>query len=246
MFVTYHREGNIGYVTLNRPDRKNSIGAEMAVELENAWAEFEEDADAWVAVLTGEGSTFCAGRDIKGDMTPLPRTSLGDQFVPVTDRPIIAGIRGHVIGLGWYMSSACDYIVAGTDTNFLMTQVKVGLPGPYGFAARMLMPPPLAFEVLALGRPLTAERAYNHGLVNEIVEPEDVRARATAVAESVLSLAPGQLRLTKDILRATERTVSDEVKSMYWDGRAELEDHPNTIEARAALREKRAPQFVSI
>lgn len=243
MFVTYHREGNIGFVTLNRPDRRNSIGAEMAAELEAAWLEFDGDEEAWVAVLTGEGPTFCAGRDIKGDMTPLPRTSLGEQFVPTTDRPIVAGVRGHVIGLGWYMSSACDYIVAGHDTRFMMTQVKVGLPGPYGFAARMGMSPPLAFELLALGRPLDADRAYRHGLVNEVVSPEGVRDRATEVAEELLTLAPGQLRLTKRILRATERTVSDEAKAMYWEGRAKLENDPNTLEARAALREKRAPKF---
>jgi enoyl-CoA hydratase/carnithine racemase len=245
MFVTYEREGNVGFVTLDRPDRMNSIGPEMAGELDAAWAQFDSDDQAWVAVLTGVGPHFCAGRDVKGDMAPLPRTSLGDFFVSATDKPIVAGIKGHAIGLGWYMSAACDYVVAGSDTNFLMTQTRVGLPGPYGFAARMGMSPPLAFELLVLGQRLSADRAYQLGLVNEVVEPDAVRDRAVEVARAVLKLPPGQVRLTKRVLRGAENSVSEEVKAIYWEGRAALENHPNTIEARAALREKRDPQFVA-
>lgn len=246
MLVTYEREGNIGFVTLNRPDRKNSIGADMALELEAAWDEFESDEQAWVGVLTGVGTSFCAGRDVKGDMTPLPRTRLGEMFAPATDRPIVVGVQGHAIGLGWYMASGCDYLVAGEDARFQMTQLKVGLPGPYGFAAHMNLTPPVAFELLALGRPLGAERAYTLGLANEVVPVDEVKARCVEVAQQILQLPPAHMRLTKKILQSSARTVDESVKSMYWEGRAELEDHPDTAEVRAAFREKRAPKFVGV
>jgi enoyl-CoA hydratase/carnithine racemase len=245
MFATYHRDGGVGVVTLDRPDRRNSIGQDMLEDLERAWEEFMHDDDAFAAVLVGNGSTFCAGRDIKGDMKPLERSKLGDLFVPQTNKPIVVGVQGHVIGLGWYMVSGCDYVVAGDDTSFAMTQLKVGLPGPYGFAPRMNLGPFVAFELLALGRPLLAERAQSLGLVNEVVAPGDVQARALSVAKELLAVPPELLQLTKQLLRGTDRTPSAEVSRQYWEGRAALEGSPNIMEARAAQRERRAPVFTT-
>jgi enoyl-CoA hydratase/carnithine racemase len=243
MFVTYRREGRIGVVTLDRPDRRNSVGAEMAGHLERAWEEFLDDDEAWVGVLLGNGPSFCAGRDIKGDMAPIPRTRLGEYFVPDTDRPLVVGVQGHVIGMGWYMVAGCDYCVAAEDARFAMTQLRVGLPGPYNFAPRLNLPPHVAFEILALGRPLTAPRAHQLGLVNDVVASADVASTAMAVARELLAYPPGQLRLTKTILRATDRDVADDVKARYWSGREALESHPDTHEARAALRERRPPEY---
>jgi enoyl-CoA hydratase/carnithine racemase len=243
MFVSYRREGNVGIVTLDRPDRLNSIGADMAGDLEAAWEAFRADDQAWVGVLLGNGDNFCAGRDVKGDMVPLPRTTLGDLFVPVTDRPLVVGVQGHVIGLGWYMVSGCDLCIAGDDAKFAMTQVRVGLPGPYGFAPRMNLTPHVAFEMLALGRRFSAQRAYELGLVNEVVPTADVHERALAVANELLALPPALIQLTKRILRGSDRTVGEELKAMYWDGRKELDAHPDTAEARAPMRERRAPQY---
>jgi enoyl-CoA hydratase/carnithine racemase len=244
MFVNYRREGRIGIVTLNRPDRKNSIGQEMLDQLEEAWESFRTDDDVWIGVLLGEGSTFCAGRDIKGDMAPLSRTDLNEYFVPDTDKPLIVGVRGHVIGLGWYMAAGCDYLVAGDDTRFWMSQLRVGLPGPYNFAPRLNLTPPVAFETLVLGHPLDAGRAHQLGVVNDVVSPAGVEARALEVAGELLELPPGQARLTKRLLRGTDRVVPEEVKKQYWDGRKALEEHPDTVEVRAATREKRKPSFV--
>lgn len=243
MFVTYRREGRVGIVTLDRPDRRNSIGPEMASQLEDAWDEFLADPEAWVGLLVGNGPSFCGGRDIKGDMSPLPRTRLGQFFVPDTDRPLIAGVQGHVVGMGWYMVAGCDYCVAADDARFVMTQVRVGLPGPYNFAPRMNLPPHVAFEVLALGHPLLAPRAYDLGLVNEVVSADRVLERSLAVADELLALPPGQLRLTKSLLRGTDRGVPEPVEQQYWSERAALEDHPDTAEARLALSERRAPSY---
>jgi enoyl-CoA hydratase/carnithine racemase len=243
MLVDYRREGGVGIVTLNRPDRKNSIGQDMLEELEGAWQRFGEDSRAWVGVLVGNGPTFCAGRDIKGDMAPLRRTRLNEFFVPETDKPLIAGVRGHVIGLGWYMAAGCDYVVAGTDSRFWMSQLRVGLPGPYNFAPRLNLSAHIAFEILVLGRPLDADRAERLGAINEVVEPDAVDERAVAVASELLELPPGQVRLTKRVLQGVDRQVPETVKHLYWEGREELEGHPDTAEARAALRERRAPHF---
>jgi len=245
MFVSYHRDGNVGVVTLDRPDRKNSIGQDMLEDLERAWARFMADDQAWVGALVGNGPTFCAGRDIKGDMTPLQRSALGELFVPETDRPIVVGVRGHVIGLGWYMVAGCDYCVAGDDTRFAMTQLKVGLPGPYGFAPRMNLPSFVSFELLAMGRPLGAQRAQALGMVNEVVPSEDVNEKTIAAANDLLTVPPELVRLTKQLLRGTDRTVDPAVKHQYWDGRAALEGSPNIVEARAALRERRPPRYVA-
>lgn len=244
MFVTYRREGRIGIVGLNRPDRLNAIDAEMAGELERAWAEFMADDQAWVGVLVGAGRSFCAGRDIKGDMTPLPRSDLGEYFVPDTDRPLVVGVQGHVIGMGWYMAAGCDYCVAGENARFAMTQLRVGLPGPYTFAPRLNLTAHVAFELLVLGRPLDAHRAYELGLVNEVIPEDQVHDRAMAVANELLAFPPGQLRLTKSLLRATDRPISDEVRRMYWEGRERLESHPDTTEVRLALAEHREPRYL--
>jgi enoyl-CoA hydratase len=242
-FVKYRREGRVGIVTLDRPERRNSIGPDMAQDLEAAWDAFVEDDEAWVGVLLGAGPSFCAGRDIKGDMAPLPRTKLSEYFVPETDRPLVVGVQGHVIGLGWYMAAGCDLCVAADDARFAMTQLRVGLPGPYNFAPRLNLTPHVAFELVALGRPLDARRAHQLGIVNEVVAPDEVAARAMAVAGELLALPPGQLRLTKALLRATDGAVPEGVKRLYWEGRSRLEDHPDTTEARVALRERREPRY---
>jgi E-phenylitaconyl-CoA hydratase len=243
MFVTYERQGHIGIVTLDRPDRLNSIGAEMARDLEAAWQQFTDDEDAWVGVLLGNGRAFCAGRDVKGDMTPIPRTSLGEFFVPDTDRPLIAGVHGHVIGMGWYMVAGCDYCVAADDAGFVMTQLRVGLPGPYTFAARMNLTPQLSFEICVLGTRFDAQRSRELGLINEVVAQAQLRERTLAVAEQLLAYPPRHVRLTKSLLRRLDREPDDEMRSLYWDGRRELENHPDTAEVRHAMAERRPPSY---
>jgi E-phenylitaconyl-CoA hydratase len=245
MLATYHRDGNVGVVTLNRPDRRNSIGQGMLDDLEASWGQFIADEQAWVGLLVANGPTFCAGRDVKGDMTPLQRTSLGNLFVPDTERPIVVGVQGHVVGLGWYMVAGCDYCVAGADTLFSMPQLKVGLPGPYGFSPRMNVTPFIAFELLAMGKPLGAERAYELGLVNSVVAPDEVQASALNAARELLLVPPELVRLTKQLLRGTDRTVPKHIVDQYWSGRAELEGSPNIVEARRAYREHRAPVYTS-
>src|SRR5205814_9451910 len=161
--VTVEERGPVIIVSINRPEKLNAINKAVAIELQQAFAAFDS-SDQRVAILTGTGGrAFSAGADV----TDLPELWRCVPTVGIaTEKPIIAAVSGWCIGGGLVMAMMCDLLVAAQNARFSYPEGKVGITGGMiaGLAARI--PHKLAMEMMLLGEPIGAKRAYQFGLAN--------------------------------------------------------------------------------
>jgi enoyl-CoA hydratase/carnithine racemase len=205
------REDGIAIITLNRPEARNALGTEIRQGLFAAWARFERDPALRVAVLTGAGDkAFCAGGDLKEmtqtqltvpprDMLPVP----GDNIV--LTKPTIAAVNGVAFAGGFMIAQACDLCVASTTAKFAITEVKVGRSSPWAAPLIHMIPQRIMMELVLTGKPISAQRAYEIGLVNRLAEPAQLMDAALELATEILDGAPLSVRAARDmVMLATE------------------------------------------
>src|SRR3984957_16553828 len=214
-FVTYEQDEHIVTIALNRPERLNAMSNEMKNEFISAMKTFIEDDSAWVAVLTGTGRSFCAGRDLKsqaegytegdgtdGKMKPLTYDSVYNMFgMSDTDKPIVAAINGFAIGLGWYMMLDCDIRIAAAGAKFGMTEVPTGALGPYWLAGAEGIPWPIAAGLAIIGERGPAARLLALNPLNAAVAGEPLMEEAMRWARKLAALPPQPVRQTKALMR---------------------------------------------
>ena len=205
------RQDGIAIITLNRPQVRNALGKEVREALFLAWERFECDSALRVAILTGAGDgAFCAGGDLKEmvetrlavpprNMFPVP----GDNIS--LSKPTIAAVNGVAFAGGFMIAQACDLCVASTTAMFAITEVKVGRSSPWAAPLIHMIPQRLMMELVLTGRPITAQRAYEIGLVNRLSEPERLMETALELAAAILDGAPLSLRAAREtVLLSTE------------------------------------------
>lgn len=230
----------ITVVTIQRPDKRNAMTAAMCEQLRAAWETFR-DGDDRAAILTGSGNFFCAGADLTSPPSQFWR-ALPDLGLDV-GKPVITALNGPAIGLGVGLVAFSDLCVAATTARFVYPEARVGVAlGLMGSIAARI-PHKVALELLLLGEPLEAQRAYEVGLVNRVCDPDDVMDEAMRMARILASSAPRVLRMLKRMVRDT--LPRSPVESMFL-AQAEV-DHvmhsEDAAEGLAAFREKRAPRF---
>ncbi len=205
------RDDGIAIITLNRPETRNALSQEIREGLFAAWDRFERDPDLRIAILTGAGDkAFCAGGDLKEmverrlavpprDMFPVP----GDN-IELT-KPTIAAVNGAAFAGGWMIAQACDLCVASTSAKFAITEVKVGRSSPWAAPLIHMIPQRIMMEIILTGKPISAQRAYEIGLVNRLAEPGKVLDAALELAAEVLDGAPLSVRAGREtVMLATE------------------------------------------
>ena len=248
-FVEYELNNRVAVIRMNRPERLNALSGEMSDQLKACFARFMEDDDAWVGILTGTGRGFCAGRDVKaqaeGGKPPEPTyTANWNIFgVPDTDKPLIAAVNGYAIGAGWYMAAGCDIRVAARSARFGMGEIPTGVLGPYWFPVAEVIPWSIGAEFTLLGDHVTAERLYELGMVNEVVEDGRVLEAAMAWAERFLKLPPLHVRRTKALMAAMRQAPKADMIEREMEARRFLNALDDTKEAAAAFAEKRTPNY---
>ena len=258
--VRYEKDGRVARVTLDRPASLNAMDLRMHEELGRVWDDFEADDELWLAVLTGAGDrAFSAGQDLKelaarnraGTAAPSTFGSEGKPGWPrLTERfnlakPVIARVNGHAFGGGFELALACDVIVAADTATFALPEAKLGLIAGAGGVFRLARQAPhrVALGHLITGRPLTAARAYELGLVNEVVPAEELDACVDGWVEDVLRCAPLAVRAIKEAV-ATAATVPLEqaFRTRYrWEERRM--HSADALEGPRAFVEKRPPQW---
>ena len=243
------RDDGIALITLNRPETRNALSREIREGLFAAWDRFERDPGLRVAILTGAGDkAFCAGGDLKEmverglqvpprDMFPVP----GDN-IELT-KPTIAAVNGIAFAGGWMIAQACDLCVASTDARFAITEVKVGRSSPWAAPLIHMIPQRIMMEIILTGKPMTAQRAYEIGLVNRLAEPANLIACAIELAGDILDGAPLSVQAGRDtVMLATEMGRSAALRAArhaseyaYRSGDAQ--------EGPRAFSEKRSPDW---
>jgi enoyl-CoA hydratase len=239
--VSVEKRGPVSIITINRPEKLNAINKAVAIELQQAFAAFDGSAQR-VAILCGAGGrAFSAGADV----TDLPELWRCVPTVGIaTDKPIIAAIGGWCIGGGLVMAMMCDLLVASESAKFSYPEGKVGITGGMiaGLAARI--PHKVAMEMMLLGEPISAERAYQIGLANRVVPDGREVEEALALAEKIVDLAPLALA-------AMKRFVNDgvlpkgpaELAARYGAELAAVRNSADAAEGVRAFREKRRPRY---
>jgi enoyl-CoA hydratase len=205
------RDDGIAIITLNRPDARNALGKEIREGLFAAWDRFEHDPALRVAILTGAGEkAFCAGGDLKEMVERKLRVPPREMFPVPGDnielsKPTIAAVNGLAFAGGWMIAQACDLCVASTSAKFAITEVKVGRSSPWAAPLIHMIPQRIMMEIILTGKPITAQRAYEIGLVNRLAEPDKLLDVALDLAREILEGAPLSVRAGREtVLLATE------------------------------------------
>ncbi len=186
----------VAVIALNRPEQRNALNTPLREELISLVEDLTENDDIKAAVLTGTGSVFCAGFDLKefaeGDMDQILSQSVfyHRKFYTFT-KPVIAAINGHAMAGGMDLALMCDLRVSVETANFGQPQVKMGIPAAFDLV-RTVIPEAIAREICLTGRRINAEEALKIGLVNRVVPVEKLMDEAMALAREVAESSGSQ------------------------------------------------------
>jgi enoyl-CoA hydratase len=245
--VLRERTSGVLIITLNRPEQRNAVDHELAVELASAVDELDADAELAVGILTGAGGTFSAGMDLKafarGETPLLPGRGFGGLTRARVKKPLIAAVEGWALGGGFELALACDLIVAATDASFGLPEVKRGIVAGEGGLIRLprRIPYQVALRALLTGDPLTAGEAAQLGLVAAVAEPGGALQRARELAAQIARNAPLALAAVKDMVRATQGLDEDAAFAVQDAIAVALLNTEDAREGARAFAEKRAP-----
>jgi enoyl-CoA hydratase/carnithine racemase len=244
--VETEEHGQVLVVRMNRPERLNALNHEMRSRLAEIWTEFRRDDRYEVAIFTGTGRGFCAGEDMRESLQDgAPggrRPAIPDPFLAgVLEKPVIAAVNGFAMGGGFMLVEATDLRVAAKGAVFEVSEAKRWLLGGYNHGHVANLPYPIAME-MALGFRFTAERFYEIGFLNRLVEPDQLIPSALAMAEHLLTLPPASRVNTVHMMRQMRPRPAPELQRLA----AALHEHgakSDRMESRAAFAEKRVPQW---
>lgn len=241
------RPDGIAIITLNRPEQFNALNREVREALTAAWHRFENDPALRIAILTGAGEkAFCAGGDLK-EMVETGMKVPPPDFIPSPydnvqlSKPTIAAVNGVAFAGGWLISQNCDLCVASTRAKFAITEVKVGRGSPWASPLIHMIPQRIFMEIVLTGKPITAQRAYEIGLVNRLAEPEELMDCALELAREVLEGAPLSVKAAREtVMLSTEmgRTAALEAARA---AHVECYNSADAQEGPLAFSQKRKP-----
>jgi enoyl-CoA hydratase/carnithine racemase len=238
-------------LTLNRPDKRNALSHELLSELEAALSKIGEDSSIRVVVLGANGPVFSSGHDLK-EMTGRQSSEYRELFglcsrvmlhLRKLPQPVIARVQGLATAAGCQLVAACDLVVAAEDAAFATPGVKIGL-----FCTTPMVPlvraiaPKAALEMLFTGKPITARRASELGLVNRVVSADQLDAAVQDLANAIIASSPLTLAIGKaafyDQLALDEETAYERATEVMCDN-ATKQDAQEGISAFLAKRQPR-------
>ena len=256
----FELEGHVARITLDRPESLNSLNPDLRWELSQHFDEVENNDDIWLAVVTGSGDrAFCAGADLKHrarerDATTEQRADWAQKNIEtrsLTERwhfakPVIARVNGFALGGGLELAMACDIIVAAEHAEFGLPEPRRGLiagaVGVHRLPRQIGLKP--AMGHLLTGRHMTAARAYELGLVNQVVSLEGLDLAVSGWIEDILRCAPLSVRATKEAaMRGLDMALPQAFYNEYeWERKRQ--QSADTLEGPRAFAEKREPRWV--
>jgi len=252
-FSQVERDGHLTIVTIDRPERMNSLHPMANAELSDVFDDFQSDPEQWVAIITGAGDkAFSAGNDLKhqasgGDMGGQPASGFGG----LTSRldlvkPVIAAVNGVAMGGGFEIALACDLIVASENAIFALPEPRVGLAALAGGIHRLPRQIPLkqALGMLLTGRRVPAAEGQTLGFVNEVVPQGEAVAGARRWAEMILECAPLSVRASKQAaLEGLAYAGVVEAQAQRYEQLGQMLKSEDFIEGPKAFAEKRSPNW---
>ena len=249
--ILSERDGPVGVVTLNRPQQLNALSSGLMTELVEALEEHDRDPSIRAIVLTGGPTVFAAGADLKEFATRSAVEMMSGDRLLLWNRlfgirtPLIAAVSGYAYGGGCELAMQCDMIVASETARFGQPEINVGLMPAAGGTQRLTrtIGKYRAMEMVLTGRPINAQEAERHGLVNRVVAPEQVVEEAKALGRAIAEKPPISIQLAKRaVLKALDVSLTEGVEYerqlfYFLFGTADAKEGIN------AFVEKRKPEY---
>jgi len=253
---TLHLEfsGDIAIITLNRPEKRNAISAEMMAELVSAFGEVDT-SPARLLILTGAGKAFCSGMDLdslKALSTQSPAEQLEDarrlahmcRRIWSFPKPTIAAVNGHAIAGGCGIATLCDFTIAVPEAKFGYPEVRIGfLPAVVSIFLVRQVGEKNARDLLLTGKTIDAAEAHRLGMVTQIVPAEALIKAAQELAATLLAASPASLRTTKKLLCDFAAPEIDRELQRAIEESAGIRSTADFREGLASFLEKRAPRW---
>jgi len=248
--VIYEVKDQIAFITLNRPDKLNVFNIEMSYALRDTWNRFENDPEVMVAILSGAGRAFSAGADITpGVLDPRkawqPHQAWPENGITIF-KPIVGAIHGYAYGQSYFLAiHSCDITIAADNAEFGFPEARVGVAiPPVNYIP--YLPFKISLEMLLLGwkggQLMSAQRAYEVGMVNKVVPQSELMDEAIRWAEMLKKIPPLYIKSVKyGYYKAVQRTGVTE--SEYVNFILPQEESEDIQEGRRAFVEKREPHF---
>ncbi len=266
--IVYEKKNHIGFITINRPERRNALNFEAFGLLAKAWLDFRDDPDLWVAIITGTGDkAFCAGGDLKefiktvteniGELTASGGTQTMGGDVPVNAslvavlreveiyKPIIAAVNGACMAGGMEMLQGTDIRIAAEHATFAISEPRRGLFPGGGSTTKLprQIAFPWAMEILLTAEPISAQKAYHYGIVNDVVPLSELMPTAIRYAELICKNGPLAVRKVKEAaVKGLGMPLKDALdQEMAYAG--EVFSTEDAMEGIQAFNEKRPPAW---
>ncbi|MEM7100898.1 MAG: enoyl-CoA hydratase-related protein [Pseudomonadota bacterium] len=257
--ATFEVDEHVAHITLNRPEAMNALNPQLRYELSQIFDDIEARPDIWLAVITGAGDrAFCAGADLKH--RALEREASAEQkaewealaaaTTPLNlrwhySKPVIAKVNGFALGGGLELALACDIIVACEDAEFGLPEPRRGLiaggVGVHRLPRQIGLKPAMGY--LLTGRHMSAKRAYELGLVNEVVPRAELDHCVAGWVADILRCAPLAVRATKQAAMQGLDTTLDQAFHKEYPAESRRQASEDAIEGPRAFAEKRAPDW---
>jgi len=259
--VLLEKRNKIAYVTINRPERRNSLNHEVRMRLADAWQEIRDDKEVWIGIVTGAGETsFCAGGDLKENLA----RSKGEVHYPELDtyegrqkgrytaymrsiglyKPLIAAVNGYAAGGGFGLALACDIRLCSENAQFGASEVRWShMAGGQAYHLSRTVPLGWAFWLCLTGQFIDAKTAYNIGIVQGVYPQPQLMEEATKLAETINANGPIVVQGTKEyIYNALDMPLSmaATIEGVYYQ---RIRQSPDYDEGSAAFTERRRPEF---
>lgn len=255
--IRVDRNGNLGWIRINRPERLNAFVDDMRDRIADALAELDADDAVRCVAITGEGRAFSTGGDVRymarlaesGDEARFQElVRSGIRIVKRIDamrKPVIAAVNGAAAGAGASLALACDLRIASRNASIGLTFTRIGLHPDWGGAYFLprLIGSALAAELVFTGGMINAKRAERLGLFNRVVPPDDLAATVSGLAGQVAGGPPEVIAAAKQTLRRSLAADLDEILEMEAEAQLEAFRSPAFAEGVQAFLEKRAPRF---
>ncbi|MBM4406082.1 MAG: hypothetical protein FJ039_07880 [Chloroflexi bacterium] len=256
----YQKHEHVVTITMNRPDKKNAINAQLRDELTRCWETFRDDDDAWVAILTGAGDAFCSGGDLKDNLSrsegKLPEFATPGRAVKAPTvysdfvwedrvyKPIIAAVNGFAGGGGFAMALNADIRIASDRAQFGCSAVRWShMAGGQAHMLPRSLPLGWAFWFLYTGQTIDAHKAFQIGLVQEVTPPDGLMEAARRLAETICANGPLVSQYHKEfVYKALDVPLSSArflERVMY----EQLRSRPDYNEGTRAFVEKRKARY---
>lgn len=249
--IKHEVRGGAAFITLDSPDTRNALSPAMVSALLSNLQQAHADAAVRAIVLTGTGSAFCAGADLKGKGDMGVVASGGNPFVAVLKlirhgaKPVIVAVNGATFGGGLGLVAAADIVVAAESAKFSFSEVRIGvIPAMISVVVLPKLGEHLTMRLFLTAERFTAQQALEYGLVHRVVQADDLGAAALAEVDAIAQGGPNAIAEAKQLVRKVAQLSEDEAFAYAEQTIAKLFASEEAAEGMAAFAKKRPPRWV--